>query len=729
MLRNRLFQVSFAMFALVAGTRSLYALTSPLSATNNPAALNYQKGTGGNTVNVVLSTTSVVGPLPANSYFFSVDQTTVPYWLSVPTMTGTVIGAVTGTGATAATNITLALTASAAASTMPAGTYGATVNLIVSGYSNLVITVSLLVKDPGSTLTVTGVLTGQTWALNAAQTGYSVTLTSNNQPISYTTQISGFATTDGGVTLPSPAVTVSPASGLVNTWGTKLTVTPVPAVYGTAKAGDVISGTVTITYANSSSTTTTSALSFSLTVTPPAAAITSLVPATVPVDTNAIDVVSFVINGTGFVSSGTNQVTAVFANGSQIVTGTGITVTVVNSTTILVSITVGTANYFAASGTPLALAVLNPNGASGTLFCPTTPSALANLNVSSLPIINTITSGSAYVESNDLFAPYDLITIFGANFFGNGTDPTLETGTPDGTYFRYPQFLTADSTHYLQVWFKKHSDSTLVGQGYLVFANDTQINVLVPAALATVSAGALVGAGTVDVTVTYGTTTPSTPSTPATPASAEESVAYRIGITANDPGILTINSDGQGQGAILNSDYSLNSNADAAVHATGSVMVYMTGLGAPTSTANNTTSTTALAYPGSCISALGALASGPNPAITGYETTMNTTNGSYTAPSPAWTSVDGAVIQSAMIVSPTYHYAPCMGGVTATINGVAATVQYAGWVEDSIAGLYQVNLLVPAGGLPTGASGATSVPVQVTIGGKSSQAGVTMWVK
>ena len=109
---------------------------------------------------------------------------------------------------------------------------------------------------------------------------------------------------------------------------------------------------------------------------------------------------------------------------------------------------------------------------------------------------------------------------------------------------------------------------------------------------------------------------------------------------------------------------------------------------------------------------------------------MNTAASGYTPPTSAWTSLDGAIIQSAKIVGMgTSHYAPCMGGVTATINAVTATVTYAGWVADSIAGLYQVNLSVPSGALPNGASGPTAVPVVVTIGGKGSQAGVTMYVK
>jgi len=60
--------------------------------------------------------------------------------------------------------------------------------------------------------------------------------------------------------------------------------------------------------------------------------------------------------------------------------------------------------------------------------------------------------------------------------------------------------------------------------------------------------------------------------------------------------------------------------------------------------------------------------------------------------------------------------------VTATIGGVAAEVRSAGGVAGQIAGVMQVNVVVP-GGL----SGV--VPVVITIGGAASQAGVTLVVR
>src|SRR4051794_23178638 len=73
-----------------------------------------------------------------------------------------------------------------------------------------------------------------------------------------------------------------------------------------------------------------------------------------------------------------------------------------------------------------------------------------------------------------------------------------------------------------------------------------------------------------------------------------------------------------------------------------------------------------------------------------------------------------------------------------TIGGVAVTtVGYAGFVDSTVAGLYQINVTMPS---PTGsftsATGATitnitapvQLPVVVTANGVSSQSGVNLWV-
>jgi hypothetical protein len=82
-----------------------------------------------------------------------------------------------------------------------------------------------------------------------------------------------------------------------------------------------------------------------------------------------------------------------------------------------------------------------------------------------------------------------------------------------------------------------------------------------------------------------------------------------------------------------------------------------------------------------------------------------------TATGAALTSNDGLVIQSSLL--PSGDLPPCIKVASAnvptvTVGGVAATVLYAGWVADSIAGLYQINVQMPISSATfTDASGVT----------------------
>src|SRR5262249_43349562 len=130
---------------------------------------------------------------------------------------------------------------------------------------------------------------------------------------------------------------------------------------------------------------------------------------------------------------------------------------------------------------------------------------------------------------------------------------------------------------------------------------------------------------------------------------------------ASTPAIFTLDSTGLGPGAILNQDYSINSNALPAPR--GSVVsIYCTGGGAT------------------------------NPAI-----------------------ADGAVVSTPLpqLTLP----------VSVTINGVDAPVQYAGGVPGSVAGLTQINAqipqsLTPGNGIPIvikigGVSSSNGVTISV----------------
>ena len=147
-------------------------------------------------------------------------------------------------------------------------------------------------------------------------------------------------------------------------------------------------------------------------------------------------------------------------------------------------------------------------------------------------------------------------------------------------------------------------------------------------------------------------------------------VSYQGGITAafqaqvqpGAPGILTLDFSGSGQGAILNQDYSVNGKFSAAARGS-TVMIYLIGAG--------------VTYPPS-------------------------TDGSITAG------------QNILALQP----------VTVTIGGIPAQVQYAGGAPGAVAGLTQINAVVPANA-PTGAN----VPLTIQIGSWQTQPGVTLVVQ
>ncbi|HEY1340103.1 MAG TPA: BACON domain-containing carbohydrate-binding protein [Bryobacteraceae bacterium] len=133
-------------------------------------------------------------------------------------------------------------------------------------------------------------------------------------------------------------------------------------------------------------------------------------------------------------------------------------------------------------------------------------------------------------------------------------------------------------------------------------------------------------------------------------------------VQASTPGIFTIDASGLGSGAILNQDYQVNAPATAAVRGQV-IMIYCTG-------------------------------------------------GGVTNPPSVDGSVTGLPLPNLTLP------------VTVTIGGLNADVGYKGGAPTTVAGLTQINAVVPSGVTP-----GPAVPVLVTIGGVQSQPGVTVSVK
>jgi uncharacterized protein (TIGR03437 family) len=139
-----------------------------------------------------------------------------------------------------------------------------------------------------------------------------------------------------------------------------------------------------------------------------------------------------------------------------------------------------------------------------------------------------------------------------------------------------------------------------------------------------------------------------------------KSAPVAVPLTTTAPGLFTSAATGTGQGAILKSDYTVNSASNPA---------------------------------------------GPGDVILLFGTGEGQT-------SPA--GVDGLIANSV--------YPKPLGPVTVTIGGIDANVLYSGAAPGLVAGVLQINAVVPAGLQGTQA-------VVVTIGGKSSAAGVTVALK
>ena len=291
----------------------------------------------------------------------------------------------------------------------------------------------------------------------------------------------------------------------------------------------------------------------------------------------------------------------------------------------------------------------------------------------------------------------------------------------DPATFSYPKWVSPDvagaTQRRLTVTFQTRATPPVVlGTGNILFATNNQINVMVPPGIST-----QVG-NPIDMIVSFGY---------GTGATMLNSAPQGLSVVAANPGLFTVAANGRGDGAILNTSYALvGSSNQAAMRDTASnsdtVQIFMTGLGVPNSAADNASAGTSsgAVWSTDCIS------------LSSYLTSLNTMTGG------SLTSAEGLVLSSSLIN--TNRLLPCFNSGSSvqpsvTVGGVAGTVTYAGLVADSFVGLYQVNVRLPGSGAGpfTLVDGTTvsdlstpvQLPVVVTSGGRSSQPGVTMWVR
>ena len=683
-------QYNGVAFKTVAFT-SLNIVAQPLLSSVSSVSLNYIKGgssaiTGGASLSVAANTPNTA---------FAIDVATVPLWLTVsPT---------SGSASTGGVSVTFTVVNSIAAG-MATGNYSVNVGFAATGYSDLLIPVNFSISNSAPSVTLkegTTQING-IWAPGAPLPTPTVTPFSSNEPVPFTATCT-VVTTYTGYSGTTPCTmnggSTGTASGVAYTWGFPLLVSFDPTLF-TAPLGTQVKVTVAVSPQGSSSLS----LAYQYTLQPVAPTITSISPtssAQIAIGNSVI----VLLKGTGFVGpqnlNGSTIVPTQVWLGASTTPLSASSYVVLSATQMMVTVPHTSFPVYATGKTSatLTIGIANQTG----VAAPTTAQASTTLLVTNAPVVYGLTSTASYVQpaigANPKVAPYELVSIFGDNFGFTGS--AFATGTLNA-FSQYPTSLVVvpgKTPVNLSVVFKDGKNSF---SAPILFANQNQINLAVPS-------GLTIG-DTVTLAVTSGT--------------ASSDGLFQATVATNDPGIFTLTSDGTGQAAIVNHDGTINASGNGE-SAGNYVSIYVTGMGAPDSTAFDMASNSGMVFPTNCVAISNVTKGTP-----GYLQVINTAATGYTPPTPAWTSIDGAVINGAKIVA---GLPPCMtDAITVTFGSGASAVTattgnggvlWAGFAAGSVAGLYQINVTVPVGA-PTG----NAVPLSFTIGSSTTPA-VTMALK
>jgi uncharacterized protein (TIGR03437 family) len=621
--------------------------------------------------------------------YFTVDPTSLPSWLTANAMSGN----------TTSGPVSITFSTTAVLDSLTAGAQTAAVAFKVAGYANTALAITVNVSNPSSTLTVEGTtVQNLTWVQGQPLPVAEITLVSSDAPIPFTISTGGIvqlATSSSGAPI---------TSGVGYSFGATIPVAFKLLSFSQAQPGNVLNGTETISWGSSNSIVIT----FNVTVQSGSttAALTAISPTNLPT-AQAGQTFAVTLYGSGFVpgTDPTQRTNVGIVSGGAIMADAAISnLTVGNSTSLSFSITVPSSDPLLpwSGNQNVTIGVCNPGG--GTCSVPT---GTITLMIGAGPIISSVSAASTGIVNPNI-APYDIISLWGYNFCSsNGSGCTANQvlyGSPDPVTFAYPTVngLSPDAgQRKLTVTFTPHGATTPVYYAPLLFATNTQINLLVP--------GELTATTQYDIVVNFGYGASGSPT-------LLSSSAYTLTAAATDPGIFTLNQDGTGDAAVLkSSNYSVvSTNNPVSLSAvTGgtsdSISIYGTGLGTPTYTLGN------------CIS------------IANYQTLSGAAN----------SDLDGVVIQPSLLSSNGANsLPPCFNpaaGPTVKIGNVAvSTLSYAGWAPDSVAGLYQLNVTLPAAPTATtftDASGGAAhslvspvlLPLTVALGGNTGPTTATVW--
>ena len=632
--------------------------------------------------------------------YFTVSN--VPAWLTV-TQYGTSGSGAVGKVAAAA----LSFRANAAAGAMLPGTYTQAVTFTATGGGSLAVTVTLAILAPAAQFTAVALdPTSPQWT--TGNSTVRILCSSNGEPISFTAVVGGTN---------AASATLDHYSGIAYTWGSTITATVTQQTLQSLNVGQTIvyNVAVTPTYAGAATIT----IPVNINISAPAPTLAAPANLMVPKDTAADHTV--VLTGTNFVASVTKVQVKVSTGGYATLDSNHAVVTSPTSMVITLD-----HNAYLSTAHTLNIQVSND----GTNWYPT-PTA-RSLYVTTVPIIYSVTNSASFVQPsvgvNPVVSAYEIISIFGANFdLANGVK-TNTVANPG----RFPNTMNNTNGQTVTVFFCKSAVPTACVDGAgvdflakapVIFVSNTQINAVVPAAVGDVAAA---GANWIVVQA-------------ATDISDATNNIFPVDIAAATPGIFTPSGSGRGAGAILSStDYSLNTSANALAHS-AIALIYATGLGDPVGgTAGETYKApgSVAAYPANCIATsdyLGILKGTTNPptGVLRDGTDSSPVSGS----SAGIGSIDGALMYTANIYGG--NMPPCLDkaatGVQVLLGANATPVapQYVGFTWDAIAGLYQINLQLPAAWTGYGTVTApTAMPIWLVYNGTTkSQDGVTIWVK
>ncbi len=703
---------------------SAYAITNTVTGQTAPVTVTYTLPNNpgpavAGTVTATLASTFIY--VSNGTTVNGSSQAALPAWLTV---TQSASNAAAGSAAS------FNFKANAIAGTMQPGSYTATVYLttVTSGYTSpnntTTITVTLSVKAAAGKFGCTASNNGNlSWSPGSNYPTMTVTCSSTGEEIAYTIAPGGSISSSMVITNPGQTATVT--SGIAYSFSaSSFLVSFSPTLFLSNPPGTPLSGTVTMTPSDGSAPIV---VNVNINLTGGTLTIASLSPAELPVDTSADHTI--VLTGTGFVPGVT---TVTIANqAASPVTNTLDTfhAVVVSSTNMI--LTIDHATYLAAAhvstgslaGLPLKINAANSGTAAtgGPLL----------LTVSTAPIIYGVTNAASFAEGggNPALAPYEIISIFGANF-DSGDGVTVNQSAASSPYV-YSKSMNNSAGNAVFVRF--YSGILLSGDSGggladapIIFVSKNQINAIVPSALSTPA----VNSNNLVVSVN----------------AVKNDVVVPVDIVANAPGIFTPSGTGQGVAAVINADGTLNSASNPATHGT-TVSIYATGLGTPNATgvADGTNALTAFAFPATCMAMdnsayLGVLQGTIDPPSAAYgNTSLGSQATGYNA--STYTTLDGAVFASAFTYA--YLYPPCFvtttgSNVVVTLKNTAAgtpangTVTYAGFVPDAVAGLYQVNVTLPTTFTPALASTVPYSGVTLSLavaGGSSSPAGVVVYIK